>query len=488
MTCHNATGIHVSRDPSPCPNISKALFISSNDAATTCVKTSSRKRSNRPSLEDDLQREAEKENIAMGQRRKSSKRSTKEGDLDQERQRPRGLSNRNCNNAAEIFQYPSPSRGGVSKTKFSRPSVIHQVPSIHVDDDEVFDASSVMMTIPPASSKLCLTPSTSQTPLLRYSSNFSSLIPSPNIDRGLCCSTPNRMRLETEGLDSTEKMILGRGAYGTVVLGKWRGRKVAIKVMEKEDGGKSVRRRKSLESELQAKDLEHKNVVKVFDVFAKDNKYAIIIMEYVGSRNLHRLLVESRDKVLGCSWLLHAAHQVSSALQHCHSRGIVHLDVKPANILVSSQGLCKLGDFGCSVSLSNPTLELDHSLVGTPGYQAPEFLRGHSPSPACDVYSLAILLWQLDSRDTPFQGLHPQTVMYQVVAAGVRPAVPEPAKACVNMASFTKLYQECWQSSPSSRPSINDIVETLSMLIRNRETRASSRVHSSVVSNKTLRL
>ena len=92
-------------------------------------------------------------------------------------------------------------------------------------------------------------------------------------------------------------------------------------------------------------------------------------MEYVGSRNLHRLLVESRDKVLGCSWLLTTAHQISSALQHCHSRGIIHLDVKPSNILVSSQGLCKLGDFGCSVSTTSPDLELDHSLVGTPGYQ-----------------------------------------------------------------------------------------------------------------------
>ena len=87
--------------------------------------------------------------------------------------------------------------------------------------------------------------------------------------------------------------------------------------------------------------------------------------------------------------------------------------------------------------------------------QAPEFLRGHSPSPACDVYSLAILLWQLDSREVPFSGLHPQTVMYQVVAAGVRPRCPDQSRACVNTDSFTALYQACWQPSPAARPTIN---------------------------------
>ena len=67
-------------------------------------------------------------------------------------------------------------------------------------------------------------------------------------------------------------LVLGRGAYGTVVLGQWKGRKVAIKVMEKEVGNRSSRRRKSLESELQARELDHENVVKVFGVHAEDER------------------------------------------------------------------------------------------------------------------------------------------------------------------------------------------------------------------------
>ena len=264
---------------------------------------------------------------------------------------------------ARVLSYREKNGGG-EVFGFSNAEELRAVPEISVqyEDDEVFSPSAISSQ--PASSKmLLLTPSTAHTPL-------HSLMPSPNIDRGVCCSTPNRIKLEREGLASTEKLeMLGRGAFGTVVLGRWRGRKVAIKVMEREEGGRSARRRNSLEGELHAKSLEHQHIVKIFDVHARDDRHAVIIMEYVGSRNLHRLLVELQDKSLGRGWLLQAARQVSQALSHCHTKAIVHLDVKPANVLVTRHGVCKLGDFGCSVSLNNLSLGMDHSLVGTPGYQ-----------------------------------------------------------------------------------------------------------------------
>ena len=164
-----------------------------------------------------------------------------------------------------------------------------------------------------------------------------------------------------------------------------------------------------------------------------------------------------------------AAKQIASALAHCHSNGVLHMDIKPANILVNSQGVCKVGDFGCSVSTSCTSLPVEHSLVGTPGYQAPEFLRGHSPSPACDVYSLAILMWQLDSRDIPFSGQHPQTVMFRVVSVGARPAPPSDHMANIKKPAYTLLYKSCWDPNPTSRPSAGEVVDSINKIYNKKD-------------------
>eukprot|EP00092_Neocalanus_flemingeri_P041338 GFUD01045012.1.p1 GENE.GFUD01045012.1~~GFUD01045012.1.p1 ORF type:complete len:496 (+),score=109.92 GFUD01045012.1:65-1552(+) len=464
------------RSTSPLPNIQKALFQSCAPA----VNKPTRKRSSRPSLEDDLKKassspllgpDQDQENMFVP-RRLSSKVSKSSCTSpsprvvlsDETNPRPRGLSTRDTN----VFRFSS------SQYEFSPPppKLCPRVPRISVHgEDDVFDPNFPPAP-PPASSKLLLTPSTAHTPRFHYSSSssmyLSSLIPSPSIEKGMCCNTPNRLRLEEDGL-GTNKFVLGRGAYGTVVLGQYKGKKAAIKVMEREEGGKSARRRKSLESELHAIKLDHENIVQVFEVHAEDDRYAVIIMEYVGSRNLHRLLVELREKTLGSSWLLEAARQVSSALAHCHSKGILHMDIKAANILVSSQGVCKVGDFGCSVSTSLASLSVDHSLVGTPGYQAPEFLRGCRPTPACDIYSLAILMWQMDSREIPFSGQHPQTVMFRVVSAGVRPPPPPSHMASINLPSFTSLYQSCWDKNQANRPTAQQVMDSITKMLGAKE-------------------
>ena len=419
--------IREERSPSPIPEICKALF-----QAGVVLEEKTKRKSNRPSLSED------KENLFSGQSSKKSLRTNSERRL---------LGVRNSN----VFQFPVPSlESGI--TVCVEPAE---------DDDEVFSSSPVtsdLSSLTSGSGRLLLTPSTAHTPI-----NLPSPIGSPNLDKGLCCCTPNRLKLEAEGLDRNN-VVLGRGAFGTVVLGRWRGRKVAVKVMEAEVGGTTAKRRKSLESELQARKLDHQNVVKVYAVHAVEQGHAVVIMEYVGSRNLHRLVVERREKRLEKTWLLGAAVEISRALLHCHQRKIIHLDVKPANVFVTSSGVCKLGDFGCSVLQDSNTLSLDHSLVGTPGYQAPEFLRGCEPTLGCDVYSLGILLWQLDSREFPYPGHHPHTVMFRVVAAGARPKLPSSTNGAISLPAFTSLYTHCWAANPESRPTIRSIVERLASL------------------------
>jgi len=279
---------------------------------------------------------------------------------------------------------------------------------------------------------------------------------------GLSCTTLARRQLEVEGLGA-DNLVLGRGAFGTVVLGKWNGAKVAVKVMESEA---TARRKKSLESEVLARLLGHENVVKVFAVYGVEQRHAIIIMEYVGSRNLHHLLVERREKHLSRDWLLEVATQVTRALVHCHQKKVLHLDVKPANVLVTSKGICKLGDFGCSVSMakSGTPVGTKAFLVGTPGYQAPELLLGKSPATACDVYSLGILLWQLDSREVPYAGQHPQAVMWSVVAVGARPTIPPPERAVIGLQGFSLLFKHCWAALPEHRPAVDLVLKWVEAL------------------------
>jgi len=95
------------------------------------------------------------------------------------------------------------------------------------------------------------------------------------------------------------------------------------------------------------------------------------------------------------------------------------------------------------------------------GYQAPEFLRGLEPTPACDVYSLGILLWQLDSRCIPYLGQHPQAIIYSVVSVGARPEVPHPNVAHVGISAFCDLYKLCWAPLSEERPLMKNVVRNL---------------------------
>ena len=318
------------------PDIQRALF---KFEVTTNVSKPSKKRSSRPSLEDDLKKissspllgaDYDKENSPGGSILASKVQKSSRVLTDS---RPKGLSPRD---EGTVFRFSS-SQYEYSPQPFKPPNTNTRVPRISVQqcEDDVFDPNFAPLATP-ASSKLILTPSTAHTPRFRYSSSSSyssSYIPSPSIDQGMLCNTPNRLQLERDGL-STKKCVLGKGAYGTVVLGQYKGKKVAVKVMEKEEGTRSMKRKKSLESELQAMQLDHENIVRVYGVHASDDRYyrnihnfvsrfvqhpiislktlpckddinalfsrhAVIIMEYVGSRNLHRLLVELKEKTLG---------------------------------------------------------------------------------------------------------------------------------------------------------------------------------------------
>lgn len=247
--------------------------------------------------------------------------------------------------------------------------------------------------------------------------------------------------------------VLGKGTFGTVIEATYKGKSVAAKIVPVKPEA-----RRQIGNEMNCLGLSHPNIVPIMKVVVSDDVSAgVIIMERVPGHSLQKILDDDlmSNKV---HQRVRYSMQISSALAYCHEHGILHLDVKPQNILVDIYSdNCRLCDFGCSSLIGSESSKLR----GTIGYVAPEVLQGSKPTPAADVYSLGITMWQLMSGDFPYNGLRGHAVIYKVVAVAHRPELPIVQGA--EDASFLSLIQRCWSQSPESRPSIQEVLMELTV-------------------------
>uniref|UniRef100_T1JHS6 Protein kinase domain-containing protein n=1 Tax=Strigamia maritima TaxID=126957 RepID=T1JHS6_STRMM len=237
--------------------------------------------------------------------------------------------------------------------------------------------------------------------------------------------TPTRQQVSSNGLESLTKTppVLGQGGFGVVIKAVHKGHKVAVKVIN------TNRRRKisidhCLAGEMNAMALKHPNIVETLGVFGLNEKNLLILMEFAGPKSLQYLLDDINEMI---DWERRFATEILDALQYCHSSNMAHLDVKPANVIISSNDSCKLCDFGCSKILDAKIEHCDSTfpLDGTIAYKAPELLRGFPPTLKADIYSAGITLWQLLTRKIPFADTAPHAIVYKVVAFEARPIVPD---------------------------------------------------------------
>jgi hypothetical protein len=189
---------------------------------------------------------------------------------------------------------------------------------------------------------------------------------------------------------------LGSGGFGTVYLA-WDQRlerEVAVKVIEL--GGQSVER---VLREAQAVGrLNHPGVVTLYEL-GDDGRCAYLVSEYVDGQTLAEL---QQGGVLSDRDVGEAALDLCDALEHAHSRGIVHRDIKPQNVLVTEDdGRAKLMDFGIARVLGEVGMTATGDVVGTLAYMAPEQAEGDSVGPEADVYSLALVLYEAWSGENP---------------------------------------------------------------------------------------
>lgn len=204
-----------------------------------------------------------------------------------------------------------------------------------------------------------------------------------------------RYRLETE---------IAAGGMATV----WRagdlvlGRKVAVKILHRHLADDEVLRERFRLEALAAAPLTHANIVSIFDTGEHEGS-PYIVMEYLGGGTLAELLAERG--ALDPERVATVGADVCNALAYAHRAGVVHRDVKPANIMFSESGHLKVVDFGIAkAALGAVDLTTTGTILGTLRYVAPEVVEGKDPDFRADLYSLAVVLFQCATGRPPFPG------------------------------------------------------------------------------------
>ena len=219
-------------------------------------------------------------------------------------------------------------------------------------------------------------------------------------------------------LDDRYELLEVIGTGGMAVVYKARchrlNRLVAVKVLKDEfSGDEEFRRRFRAEGEAVAM-LSHPNIVQVFDVSASDNAY-YIVMELIDGISLKQYM--EVKGVLNWKETLHFATQIAKGLEHAHSRGIVHRDIKPHNVMVLKNGSVKVMDFGIA-QVMNKSNTLTKEALGSVHYISPEQAKGSFTDSRSDIYSLGVVMYEMMTGRPPYDGDSPVAVAIQHINGG----------------------------------------------------------------------
>src|SRR6478672_364673 len=262
---------------------------------------------------------------------------------------------------------------------------------------------------------------------------------------------------------------IGGGGMGAVwlALDELLGRQVAIKQVISAPGvtpeQTDQQRQRALREGRIAARLSHPHAISVYDV-ALEHDQPWLVMEYLPSRSLAEVLNE--DGVLRNDQVAQIGAQVADALAATHAAGIVHRDVKPANILIgeggSVEGLVKITDFGISHAAGDVTLTRTGQITGTPAFLAPEVAQGQPMTEASDVFSPGATLYTCLEGTPPF-GMEDNALgMLHRVAGG---QVVPPSRS----GALTQPLQKILAADPTDRPTVPEVRDELARLAAGRD-------------------
>ncbi|OHT11076.1 TKL family protein kinase [Tritrichomonas foetus] len=247
---------------------------------------------------------------------------------------------------------------------------------------------------------------------------------------------------------------IGIGGYGRVFLARQKsnGKQVAIKewIIENLTGRKLLYFCREIE--IFSKN-DHPFLLP-FIGFTATPPYSIIT-EYMQNGSLHSMISDKKQNtVFSPDQKNMIAIGIAGGMARLHEQNIIHRDLKSQNVLMDDNLLPKVCDFGVSRILEDYDNALITQKVGTPAWMAPEFFGQMEYTNKVDVYSYALILWELETGKAPFRGLRPPQIMEIVYNRHERPPMPPLASH-----SIKKLMQLCWSQKPSDRPSFATIYE-----------------------------
>ena len=240
--------------------------------------------------------------------------------------------------------------------------------------------------------------------------------------------------------------LLGEGGAGTVFGGLWKSKGICV----------ALKKVKCTPEECDVKVMaelgEHPNIISFYG-FTRDHPNTIIVTALAANGSLWDYL-HKRHEIPSMKQTLKWAKQIANGMAYMHKLNFVHRDLKSSNILLTSDMEIQLCDFGTSRLMENTTYA--SKVAGTLRWMAPEVVEKKPTNKSCDVFSFAMVVWELIEQKLPFHDCPSEVVASHRIISGKRPPfIAEWPKF------LSDLIQVCWSQNPRDRPHFTDIVTSL---------------------------
>jgi len=249
--------------------------------------------------------------------------------------------------------------------------------------------------------------------------------------------------------------LIGEGATAQVWEGEWKGTPIVVKMLKVQTSLQL--QMESFNNEVAIwRGLSHPCVCALLHTGVLDNR-PWMALEHMAGGSLHSILHGERGAALESVLRVRIVDQVAAGLAYLHAIGVIHRDIKTANVLLDAAFHAKVGDFGLSTRFGRPEYTAER---GTYRQMAPEIILRKPYDHKCDVYSFGMLLWETLHRQEPFAGMMPLQAAFAVAMQQARPTIDLRAE----LRDFAPLISSCWDADPSNRPQMAQVFESTASL------------------------